>query len=282
MSLNSINAALAEFAPDDKTPRLVRALFQVIPGSPQMVTWKNLKEAAQTLKPGLDDAGLNRARGAAQDESLDDLLWMAGLIDSADKGYAVFTGLASAVKFATGQKGATELDEEQRNDAVAKALAVAYMGYKAYPGSLKERAEAMGTHPAGKALLQYWVAAEICLPFADNVATAGGQFVGSMLQGGATRQLQRLTSVAGGRSLEGAADMLHGLTNTLQRMIETTARHTKPIADTVGKYAGGALSVMDSATGLAATAADVMPVYRYLGGRLAAEGAMVRAFGKLA
>ena len=169
-------------------------------------------------------------------------------------------GVASVFKAVTGQKGALELDEEQRNDAVAKGLAIAYMGYKAYPGSLKERAEAMAMQPAGRSLLQWWVAAEICLPFADNVATAGGQFDGSMLQGGATKQLQRLTALSGGKSLEGAADMLHSLTNTLQKLAEQIARHTKPIVDTVGKYAGGVLSAVDTASGLASTAADVMPV----------------------
>jgi len=114
------------------------------------------------------------------------------------------------------------------------------------------------------------------------VATGGARFVTDMLHGGTTRQLQRLTALAGGRSLGGATDMLSGLTNTIQKLVESTARHSKPITDTVGKYAGGVLSAVDAATGVAATAADVMPVYRYLGGRLAAEGAVVRAFGPLA
>lgn len=281
MALKSINEALSEFSPDDRTPSLIHSLFGVIPGSPRLIAWRNLAQAAQTLKPGLTEHDLNRVRGAAQEDAFDDLLWMAGLVDSADKGYAVFTGLSSAFKLFTGRKGAMELDEEQRNDAVAKAIAIAYMAWKAYPGSPVEKAKHMAAHDAGRALLQYWVAVEVCLPFADNVAEGGAKFVTDMLHGGTTRQLQRLTSLAGGRSLGGAADVLQGLTNTIQKTVEQTARHTKPISEAVGKYAGGVLSAVDATTGLAATAADVLPSYRYLGGRLAAEGAVIRAFGPL-
>ncbi|HPJ38765.1 MAG TPA: hypothetical protein PLT75_09990, partial [Spirochaetota bacterium] len=61
-------------------------------------------------------------------------------------------------------------------------------------------------------------------------------------------------------------DIAKGHTGTVMQSV----RSFLPSAATVG-------NVADSVTGAAATAMDVMPVWRFLGSRLAAEACVIRA-----
>jgi hypothetical protein len=90
-------------------------------------------------------------------------------------------------------------------------------------------------------------------------------------------QVARLASLAGGRSLGEVSGMLQQLTGWMQTAVDTTAPYIETVAQGAREYLPLGSSAADKLAGLAANAADVMPCYRLLGARLAAEAAVLRA-----
>lgn len=403
---------LAEFSPTDTTYRLVGGVLRVIPGAPGLSPDPNLAAVAARL--GATRAQLAEAeRIAATDPAIRDILWMSALVDTADKSYAIYTGVSSAVKMfwgsadtptpeperpsrskgyakdqskhqlrrykqlmalrqertlypqerqelrhlqqeiretverreqsnsapsfpgGPGRRGppsfpggpggsggfeqpawsrqpdgdlgedfpalpeksfqkkaakspprpskwerglaALETDTQQRNDAVVKALAIAYLAHRAFPGSLRERAQRFAATPAGQGLLVYYAAVEVGLPFADNALLAGGDMMKGLLGGRVEEQLTRLAGLAGGRSLGDTAGMLQQLSGWMQTAVDTAAPYIDTVARGASAYLPIGANAADKLAGLAANAADVMPSYRLLGARLAAEAAVLRA-----
>jgi hypothetical protein len=221
---------------------------------------------------------LGAARQHLADEDLQDALWMASLVDKGDKAYGVYTGIKSALTFFFGDRSqALEFDDQQRNDAVLKAIALSYIIWKAYPGSASEKIKAFQSSQAGKTILTYYAAAELALPFADNVLQGGGSFVSNLLSKGAATQASRLSSLAGGKNMDGATGVLAQLTSSLEAAAAVCARHVGPIAEGAKKYVPGVMSGADKVTGVVATGVDVLPIYRMLVAGLVAEQAVKRA-----
>ena len=267
MSDNNVPARLAEFSPDDKTPRLVRAVLSVVPGMPELTPYPALPSVCAALGGAPIDVA--RAAGHLNDEDIRDILWMSALVDTGDKGYAVLTGVSSAVGlfFGRGQK-ALDNDTQQRNDAVLKAFALAYMAWKS--GNVAGFPQL----PAGRALLTWYAAMELALPFADNAATRGGDLLGGLLGSHGPAQLQRFTGLLGGRSADGVQSALQTLTGPINATLQAVLPHARSLATSASAYVPSALATADAAAGVLAAAVDVMPVYRYLGARLAAEAVM--------
>ena len=126
---------------------------------------------------------------------------------------------------------ALETDTQQRNDAIVKALAIAYMAYRAFPGTLQERTQRFVACSTGQNLLVYYAAVEVGLPFADNALLAGGNIMDGLLGDHVEEQVSRLASLAGGRSLGDVSGMLQQLTGWMQTAVDTTA----PYIDTVAQ-----------------------------------------------
>ncbi len=276
--MTTIDHALQEFQPQDKTVRLLHAVFGAIPGAPPFPHYPALGVVIGHL-----GANANQARAAAhiaKREDLADVLWMSRLLDTGDKGYAILTGVKSAFRLFFGDRDrALETDDQQRNDAVLKALGIAYMAYRAFDGDLVDRARAFQASPAGQAILIYYAAVEVGLPFADNALTASGDLLSAMLSTDTAAQARRLASMAGGRSLGGASEMLQALSAPLTAAMQQVSPYISTIASSARQHIPGAISAADKAAGLVAAAADVMPVYRLLGARLAAEASVLRAMG---
>jgi len=277
--MSRIHEALNEFNQESLTWKMLSAIYATVPHSPSFAFWSSTDDAVRTLDPAANEQQLQLAREIGEgNEQIGNIIWMAKLLDAGDKGYAVITGLATAFKLFQG-KGieALETDDQQRNDAVLKALGLAYMVYHAYPGTLAERATAFRKSPTGQALAIYYGTVEVALPFADNAAFAGGSALANLLDSEGQAQSQRLAQMAGGGDLQGAMQMMSQLTGQLQTISNYTSDYIKPVSDAVGPYLPDAMNAADKAAGVIANAADVMPVYRLLGGRLAAESAALRA-----
>lgn len=276
--MSAINNALREFKPDDTTVRMLETIYGVIPGGPDFPHYFSLHATCQTL--GASKPQIKAAQKIAGHDNLTDILWMSRLLDTGDRGYMVVTGVKSAFKLFFGKRDeALETDRQQRNDAILKALGIAYMAHRAFDGSIPERAAAFQRSSAGQAILTYYAAVEIGLPFADNAMMASGDLLSGLLQGNGTAQAGRLASMAGGRSLAGAAEMLSALTGPLRSTVQSVSPHVSSVADAARKYVPAAMGTADKVAGVVAAAADVMPVYRLLGARLAAESAVLRAMG---
>jgi hypothetical protein len=271
-----LNKALMEFKPDDYTVRLLDAIYKVLPGAPDWGYYPSLAGAVTSMGIPADQA--RRAQQIASSEEIQDVLWMSRLLDTGDKGYAIFTGVRSAVNLFFGDRAqALETDKQQRNDAVLKALGIGYLAWKAFPGTVAERAAAFKDSDAGKALLYYYGAIEVALPFADNALLKGGNILESLFDDLGADQVDRLAGLAGGKDLSGVQEMLSSLSGTLRGAVDSAAPHVEPVANAAKKYLPGVMDKGDKIAGLVANAADVMPVYRLLGARLAVEASIARA-----
>jgi hypothetical protein len=278
MSMVPVDAMLTEFKPDDYTVRLVQGIFKVVPYAPALPAYRVIEDAVKAIKPDANAIHFAKARQMSAQKDILDVLWMANLMDTGDKGYAMLTGLKTAVNLARGQGAAAlETDTQQRNDAVLKAIGISYMAFNAFPGSIAEKAEAFRTTPAAQALTMYYAAIEVALPFADNLATAGGNFLETLFSKEGAAQASKLAAMAPGKSIDGAMSMLQSITGSMQKVVDHAAKYAKPVAQSAQQYLPGAMSGADKVAGVVANAADVMPVYRYLGGRLAAEASALRA-----
>ena len=146
-----------------------------------------------------------------------------------------------------------------------------------HPGTLAEKASGFRESATGQAIAVYYGAVEVALPFADNAAVTGTRFLSDLYTRAGSAQANRLASMAAGRSIEGAQAMLDTLTEPLQRVVAHASQYTKPVAEAASPYVPGLMTGADRVAGGVAGAADVMPVYRLLGARLAAESAARRA-----
>jgi hypothetical protein len=283
--MSRVEQALAEFKDGAVTLKLLRALYGAIPGSPAFQPLVSMEEIVRAIEPSANVGQISVARNFADTtEAYHDTLWMANLMDSGDKCYAVMTGLSAAWKLLRGQGAASfENDTQQRNDAVLKGLGIAYMIYKAYPGSLTEKAAAFRSSAAGQAIAIYYGAVEVALPFADNAVTLGSGGLSSMLNTQAGAQAQRLAQMAQGHEVGHAQEMLGQVTSQLQAVTAQAANYIQPMTQALAPYLPGATTIgntTDKAAGAIAAGADILPVYRYLAARLVAESAALRALGR--
>jgi hypothetical protein len=271
-----LNQALMEFKPDDYSVRLVGSVLGVLPGAPSFNHWPNLAGAVNDL--GVPTGQARGAMGFAGAEPIADVLWMSRLLDKGDKGYAIFTGARSAVRFFFGDRAkALDTDAQQRNDAVLKSLGLAYMAWKAFDGTVPERAAAFRASQSGQAMIYYYAAIEVGLPFADNALLKGGAILEDLFGDLGSSQVERLAGMAGGRDLGGVQEMLTSLSGALRAAVDSAAPYIEPVANAAKTYLPGALDTTDKLAGAVAGAADILPVYRLLGGRLAAEAAILKA-----
>ena len=104
-------------------------------------------------------------------------------IDMGDAGISVFSGLKSVFGLLSGGgSAALETDTQQGVDAALKLLALAYFIHSVYPGDMLDKIRMFYGTPSGKALLTYYAAVEVGLPFADNALVGGGNFVSSLYE----------------------------------------------------------------------------------------------------
>ncbi len=273
--MNRVDQALQQFTPDTLSARLLGAIFGVVPFAPPFNHYLTVDDALRSVKPDAlaPTYTITRAVADSHDE-VGDILWAGRLMD---KGYAMFTGLKSAFNMLRGGGAAAlENDEQQKKDAVLKALAIAYIVYKAYPGSVAEKAQSFAASPAGRALAIYYAVIEIALPFADNAAMGSGDFLQDMFGKEAPAQVARLAQMAGGHDIGGAQQMLGALTGQLQQLVNQSRSFVQPVVGAATPYLGGMANLAgraDQVAGVVAGAADVLPVYNLLTARLAAETA---------
>lgn len=282
---HDIDQMLGEFAEDDYTPRLCRGIFKVVPFAPPLPHYGSLVETLQILQPEAKRKALDRARELTQTEDYQRALWMLNAMDAADTGISLYSGLSSAVKLYKAGDGekldALETDTQQAADAVLKGLGLAFVAYHMFPGSLAERADAFQKSETGKALMLYYAAVEVGLPFADNALLGGGQFLSGLYDRFGAEKFEEFSGVTGEAGAQQAAGMLKQLMGPLEKLIGMASKYLKPMAEAAVQNLPKALDAADKVAGVAATGADAMPVYRYLGSRLVAERAVAVAFDEV-
>jgi hypothetical protein len=277
--MNQIDTALAEFQASDYTVRLSEAIFRTLPFAPAFPAYTTLDGAIQALYPAATPAQIARAHELADSEGVKTALWVVAAIDAEDSGLAVYSGLKSALGFffSSSKKDALETDPQQATDAGLKLLGLAYLIHKLFPGPVGDKVTLFRTAPAGQALSLYFGAIEVALPFVDNLAQDGGQFVERLMGRFGGDAASKLGTVIGGQAIQEAHGVLGSLISPIQGVVDQVAPHARRIAESAREHVPGFLATADKVAGVVATAADTLPVYKYLGARLAAESCVLLA-----
>jgi hypothetical protein len=281
----SIDEALGAFAEDDYTVRLCRTVFRVVPFAPDLPFYSSLSACLKQIEPNAHPKVLEKAQELARGEDAQRALWMFDALDTADSGITVYTGVKSAVALYKSEKGsrldAFETDPQQAADAALKGLAMAYAVYRLFPGGPVDKVKAFRDLQTGQALAFYYAALDVGLPFADNAISGGGNFLHGLYEKLGDDQTAKLASIAGDEAAEGAKGVMSKLMDPLEGLVSTTSEYLGPIADAAADFAPRAMAVGDKVAGGLATAADVMPVYRFLGARLVAEHCVRQALKEI-
>jgi hypothetical protein len=273
-----VDAALRDFGPDDYTVKLCNALFTTIPGVPAQISFLTLNQAFDALYPTGDAAIRARTEALASGESAATGLKVVNAVDMADAGISAFSGVKSLVGLASGQgTDALETDTQQGVDAVLKLLALAYFIHNTYPGSIPEKMQLFYTTPTGQALLIYYAAVEVGMPFADNALVAGGSFVSDLFGKYGPAAADKLGGLLPAGGVAAAQGMMGSLLAPVDGLVQRVSPYAKTAAQAVSGFLPTAMNVLDKASGAAATAIDAMPVYRYLGARVLAESCVLLA-----
>lgn len=276
---HKVDKMLVEFDEDDYTVRLVRALFSVMPFAPDFVYYFNLEGAVRRVNPMADPGLAGRAAQLAQSPEVTQALKVTSAMDSIDKGLGIFTGAKNIydhVKKTEGRR-TFESDPQQAADAAIKALAMAYMIYNLFPGGVSQKISSFLELPAGKEMLLYYASAEIALPFTDNLVEAGGEAIGKLMNANREEAMNRFRQYSAGTPLDDVSGILDALTGQIAAVAGQVKMYVDPLTAKVNAALPGIMNAADSVTGAAATGVDLLPAWRFLGGRLAAEACVQRA-----
>jgi hypothetical protein len=270
-----LDSILGSYASDDYSVRLCRGVFKVVPFSPNLPHWTSVEACVRSLKPDARPEVVAHAKELARCEAAQRVLWLFDALDTADTGLTVYSGVSSAIKLARSEKGerlnALETDPQQAADAALKGLAIAYAAWRLNSGGPIDRVQAFRKLDAAQAVLFYYATMDVGVPFADNAVSGGAELVSELFERFGPDQTKKLAAIAGDADAEGAASTLGSMLAPVGELVKSTAGFLTPIAQSAATFAPTVMTVTDKVAGLAATAADALPVYRYLGARLVAE-----------
>jgi hypothetical protein len=275
---NPIDQALGQFSDSDATVRACQALFKVIPFAPAPIHYRSLGEALKALYPQADAAVAQRAMTLAASEDVASALKALSTVDTASTGIALFSGLKSAFGLLRGQgMDALETDTQQGVDAALKLMAIAYAISHLFPGPLPGRVQLFHTTPAGQQLSMYYASMDVALPFADNAVSGAGNLLGNLMSRYGGEASGKLGAAVGGGAVGEAQGILGSLLSPLEGVVQRVTPYAKQAAGAVSQHLPGALNVADKVAGVVATGLDMLPIYKYLGARAAAEACVLVA-----
>ncbi len=271
-----LSEQLSTFSENDYAVRAVRGLLGVLPFVPDWRHPGSLSQAAARLDPALAERVAARADELSRDAAVQAAFNSFELLDKGDKGIAIFSGLKAGYQGLKGQEGALEVDPQQAADAGLKAAGIAYAAWKLFPGTTQEKAQTLLASESGRGLLAFYVAVDVVLPFADNVAAGGVSGMTGIIEKYSAENAARLAPIAGQEVAE-AAGMLAALSGTLSGLVGQAASFAQPLSAWAQEKLPGMLGTADKITGVVATAVDTLATYRYLGAALIAEVLLQRA-----
>ncbi|MDP2306726.1 MAG: hypothetical protein Q8P18_11945 [Pseudomonadota bacterium] len=277
----SLKDALAAHQPGDVTVRVVNGFFSVLPFAPGWHYPGTLGAAATSLDPAIAARVADRADAIAREPGPQGALAAFDFLDKGDAGIALFSGLRGVVQVARGEgASALEMDPQQAADAGLKAAGLSYVTWKLFDGSPDERVRALLGTESGRALLTWYVATDVVLPFADNLVAGGTGLITDLIDTQAAANVARLAVIAGPEVLE-TAGMLDRLGGTLKSYAGQAATFAAPLSAYAKDSLPGILGTADKITGVAATGVDALSAYRALGASLVAEVCLARALAEV-
>jgi hypothetical protein len=279
LSQNRIDEVLIDFKESDMSVRLCQSLFGVLPFAPDFRYYFNVEGAVRRLKPDADAELITRAQKIAQGDEFASAIKTVRALDAVDGGLGIFTGFKNVYDHVKDKNRPRtfEADPQQAADAAAKAIGIAYMIGRLFPGGVGDKLAAFFELPSGKELALYYASIEIALPFTDNLLEGGANLVGTILEKNRAEMDKRLAEFAGGSSVVEAQSIVEKFQEQVSNALSQVKLYVDPLVAKVSGFAPQAMNVADSVSGGLATTIDLLPAYRLLGARLAAEAAALRA-----
>lgn len=273
---NPVDQVLTEFNETDTTVKILKFIFENIPFTPEFYYYMDLKRAIERyLDEPTEDMYQKVKKIAKFDNNIQKMLKTAKAIDKIDGGLGIFTGIKNSYDIITKkQKGRTfEADPQQALDAGIKAIALGYIISLISEGN---SLNAFLEIKAGLELLYYFIAIELALPFTDNLIESGGKFLYKILQEKEKEISSRFIDFTDENSYQKAKSVLESISGKLDQASLVVSQNIKKIEENFRNALPSILNLADSTTGGIATALDIMPMWKLLGARLAAETCVYR------
>ncbi|MCK6506146.1 hypothetical protein L6R53_22670, partial [Myxococcota bacterium] len=281
----ALDAILGEFADSTPTVQAVRSVLEVAAWGPTLPSATSLATLAQRPWVPQDPAVLARAAELSQQDRVAEALRVGRAVDEGDDLVDVRTGIDTALAIyrsvRDGGSPLAPLRERQERDAVFKLLGLGDVAWRLFGGQPMDRVRALLSLESGVALVSWVGAVEIALPFLMLNRGHQGGVLRPLAEKHRESEEGRLAGLVGRAAVDGAAHTAGNLLSVLDGVAQANAKRL----DFVAKVAGG---LLDAASGPLAgmrkalsSGVDVLPVYRMLTARVAAEACLRQAVAEL-
>ena len=279
VSDNKIDDTLVQYKEDDLSVKVCRLICNTFPFSPDFEYYFNVEGAVKRLDASASAQTIARAKELAKGDDMIRAVKVASAVDIADGGLGVFTGIKNAYDHIKKKEGIRtfEADPQQAADAGIKAMTIAYLIGDLFPGSIPEKVQRFFETRAGQELAVYFAGAEIALPFTDNLLEGAGNWINQLLNQQGDAAEKKFAEFAGQGSISEVRQILQTFGETMDRTLVQVKGYLDPFMERVQGSLPGIMNAADSVTGGAATALDMLPIWKLLGSRVAAEACALRA-----
>ncbi len=273
---NPIDETLSEFKENDTTVKIARFIFDNLPVTPEFLFYTNLREAARRYNFDYSNEREEKIINIAKyDENLHKIIKTGKAIDKIDAGLGIFTGLQNTYqKIKKTNQRTFESDPQQAIDAATKAIALGYMIHLSFD---ENKIQNFLKLHSGIEILSYFLTIELALPFTDNFLEEGGKALYKLIQQNERQIESKFSSFAGETSFLEAKTILERLENQIQSLSSTISQSLKPFEETLSNKLPSILNIMDSVAGGISTSLDILPFWKFLSARLAAESAIYKS-----
>jgi hypothetical protein len=162
--------------------------------------------------------------------------------------------------------------EPQANDAVFKAIAIADLIRESFQADPEAAVSSTFSLPSGPLLAAVWAAMDVALPL-------GTCDLASLVKEREATQAGRLDAAVGGAAEPGRRAVLEALVPWLQREIDRAVGQVPKLIAALSDFVPGVEPATPGAARTIAVKMDRLPVYKWLGARIAAERAVLEASG---
>ncbi len=268
---NPVDQILLEFNETDLTVKILKFIFENIPFTPQFYYYVDLRGALGRYIDEPSEKIYQELKKIAKfDDQIHKILKTARVIDKIDGGLGILTGIRNGYEIITKKTSERtfEADPQQALDAGIKAIVLGYMI------SLVSKQNFLNVFldiKAGQELLYYFVAIELALPFTDNLIESGGSFLYKILQEREKEISSRFIDFSDKNSYLKARSVLEEIREAFDQTSLVVSQNFKRLESNFKNTLPGILNVADSTTGGIATVLDIMPIWKLLGARFAAE-----------
>ncbi|MCC7043343.1 MAG: hypothetical protein IT183_05750 [Acidobacteria bacterium] len=278
--MSTLSQTLEPYEAGDLTVRICSTIFQVVPGGPAFEFYNTVEGGVRRYDALAGPGLITRATALLEGDDAKAALRVAAALDTADAGLGVYSGVKNVLGLLVRRSGRArtfESDPQQATDALLKAVGLAYMIHRLFPGSVDDKLTAFWKLKGGQEIATYYVTAEVALPFADNLASGSGNLIERLTSGNEGGLRDRFDRFVGHDAFGHASSVLNRLKLPLADYLQRAGGHTSTVADRVKGLLPGAMNMFDSVSGAVATGIDLRPAWRFLGSRLIVEACAAQA-----